>query len=433
VAAVGWLVGRGFDGVHPLPRLLLLFGGLFTAAGGLLARFREQRWELIERIETAAMVATTGLACLLGYLGMDSDWASGRMLFGALFIASLLAVALVLLPPVGRRVLLSLVLLYHFGGMAVAVTQVDPPGSTGPWVSRQLWIKVYRPYLSFLYLTNAYHFYSPDPGPASLFWFAVCYDDGSYTWVKLPERSNSPIHMHYQRLLAMPEHTFTQMPRLPFNQVEMDYLKEQGKERGVLTEQQKRRGPWEVILTRRRLGSTRDYILIEEEDGKKVQRHLPIPLVSGMAENWQYREPTEDSRRLIGKAAQRILWRAPPADNPSAKVRSVKVYRVTHLILTPSELAKGVDPLEKTKYLPFFLGEYDGKGNLVDSFDPFLYWFLPITYVPRDFPGNNSGPPVIALNDKKEKDNFLLDCLEMHAAGPVRKLIEPDKKKEKVK
>jgi hypothetical protein len=432
---LGWLVGATFEEPPALVRLLLLFGGLLAVGVGLTVRSRQPQTEFVDRIETAALLSVAGLGCLAGYFGMHTwtlvdgkqtlveDWVSGRILFAALFIAALLGVVLVLLPPLGRRVVLSLVVVFHFGGMVTAVTSVDPPGSTGPWVSKQLWSRVYYPYLSFLYLTNAYHFYSPDPGPPSLFWFAVCYDDGSYTWVKLPERSNSPVYMHYQRMLALPEHTFSAMPRLPFNQYEMTLLGDK------VPPEMRYRGSWEMILQRRQIGSTRDYILMGREGDKKVERHLPIPVVLGMIETLQYREPHDLSKLLIEKVARRVYWNAPPPPEEGVKIKSVKVYRVVHNILTPSELARGVNPLEKTKHWPYFLGEFDSKGKLVDSLDPFLYWYLPITYVPDSYPGGAGriGVPTVHVSETDTKDGFLLDSLEMHAAG----LFDKAKKEEK--
>ncbi len=506
VMALGWLLGAAWPGAPALLRLLLLFAGLAVVAFGVIVRFRQQQWAPIERIETAAMLAAAGLGCLAGYYGMGSwqeidgkwslvdDWGSGRLLFGALFIVALLGVVLVLLPPIGRRLVLSLFVLYHFGGMAVAVTQVDPPNNTGPWVSKQLWVHLYRPYLSFLYLTNAYHFYSPDPGPASLFWFAATYEyerprykitEGTlaalrsarvpdpvfkkleaykdreferadfektlaaalgkddvmryqdlvlyhaeetgrtYRWIKLPDRSTSPVYMHYQRLLALPEHTFSPNNRLPYTRVELDLLRERKQDLGS----QAIRGSWEDIVLRRQVGSTRNYIYLTEEDGKTVQRHLPIPMVLGVADNNQYREPHDVSKKLIGTVARRIFLTAPQSLPDGTILKSVKVYRVTHSILTPHELARGINPLQKTKYWPFFMGEFDRDGNLVDSLDPFLYWYLPISYVPNTYPDHAAAPttyPIIAVAEQPEKETFLLDCLEMHAAGPVRV-----KKKEK--
>jgi hypothetical protein len=430
VSALGAVLAVSWQSAPPALRVLLLLAGLFIALAGLIVRLRQRAWVLPERIETAAMLLVTGLGCLMGYYGMATwtveegrlvateEWASGRMLFGALFIVSLLGALLVLLPPIGRRVVLSLVVLYHFAGVGVAITSVDPPGSTGPWICKQLWAHAYRPYLSFMYLTNAYHFYSPDPGPPSLFWFAICYDDGSYTWVKLPERANSPIYMHYQRLLALPEHSFAPQPRLPFNVHEMRLL---GKH---VPEDMRQRGPWEDILRRRQLGSTRPYVLMEKEDDQVVEKYLPIPIVIGMAENLQYREPHETSKRLVAAVARRIYWNAPPAPREGVNLRSVKVYRVTHQILTPQELANGVNPLARTKHWPYFLGEFDSEGKMVDPLDPFLYWYLPISYVPNGYPRRvlkaALGAPIIHVSDEAD-NSFLIDSMEMHAAGLARK------------
>src|SRR5262249_51727018 len=53
----------------------------------------------------------------------------------------------------------------RWGGKRVGA--VSPPGhrrprdrpSPSPWLSTQIWTRIYRPYLEFLYLNNAYHFY----------------------------------------------------------------------------------------------------------------------------------------------------------------------------------------------------------------------------------------------------------------------------------
>ena len=41
----------------------------------------------------------------------------------------------------------------------------------------QYWNRIYRPYLEFMFLTNSYHFYSPDPSPAMYLWFRVLVED----------------------------------------------------------------------------------------------------------------------------------------------------------------------------------------------------------------------------------------------------------------
>jgi len=80
------------------------------------------------------------------------------------------------------------------------------------------------------------------------------------------------------------------------------------------------------------------------------------------------------------------------------------------------------------------LGEFNGEGKLLNPMDPFLYWYVPIqnvggwwtsdgirhssrTYL--DAPHNFA--PTIVFGVAQSKDTFLLDGLEMHAAGPVKK------------
>jgi hypothetical protein len=349
-------------------------------------------------------VSLAGLGALLSYLAMDAEWDSGKLFYVGMFILAVAGAVLILLPPLGRRIAMTLIILFHFGGMAVAISSVDPPNSTGPWLSKQLWGQVYRPYLSFMYLTNAYHFYSPDPGPPSLFWFSVHYSDGSQMWIKMPDRENSPVGMHYQRLLALPEHTFTQMPRLPFNAMELSLLPR---------DQHSERGSWEEIYHRRELGSTFHF----RPEG------LPIPMVQDVDAIQQYREPQDGSKKLIAAVARRVLWTAPVPEK-GVTAESVKMYRVIHQILSPQELAKGISPWDKEKYSPFFLGEYNRKGELKDSMEPFLYWYLPIVKVPDGFPNNGAqaGPGIPAVFVRlAPKAGKLLDCLEMHAAGQIEK------------
>lgn len=422
ITLLSWLLGATFTNLGPL-----CFGLALTGVGVSIAwvavRLREGRWLLADRIETGAMIAAAGMSCLVSYFSTREDWDSGKLFFWALFLVSLVGNALVILPPIGRKVLLSLILLFHFGGMVTAVTSVDPPNNTGPWVSKQLWTYVYRPYLSFLYMTNAYHFYSPDPGPPSLFWFSVNYEDGSRTWVKMPNRESSAVSMQYQRHLALPEHTYSPMPRLPLTQAEIAEVRLRDPS---FTPP---RGSWEHVYNARSQGSLRLYPATWEEDGKTVTRALPIPMVTerSMAIYVQYREPHDLSKKLIASVGRRIVLTAPKKLDESGKevpVKSVKMYRVTHLVITPRELAEGVDPLEKTKHLAYFLGEFDAKGELVDKNDPFLYWYLPIVNAPIEFknfeqPGLVRTPPFAQHGNPASNKTFVLDCVEMHAAGEV--------------
>lgn len=400
-----------FESVPGFAFVPLLFLGTLLGGIAIQQRLRQEDWTWPHRSGAAALVLLFGLLAFVGGRTMRADWLSGHMFYGFLIILSLAGALLILVPPLPRKVLLSLFVLFHFTGMATCVTSIDPPGSMGLFLSKQLFSFVYRPYLSFLYMTNAYHFYSPEPGHPELFWFAVCYDDDSYTWVKLPERANSPINMHYQRMLAVPAHSYGAMSRLPLSSAEIAKLDK---------DKRPARGSWELIQLRRQTGSTYEYRRQEEP------KFLPIPVVADVDISQQYREPHEVSKMTLASVAQRVFHTAPPPRDeqgnikPGVKVKSVKMYRVVHLVLSPQELAAGVSPLDKTKHWPYFMGEFDGDGNLIDDKDPFLYWYLPIAVVPESYFAQRGTPQINVRFTPRVGEGFLLDCLEMHAAGPRR-------------
>jgi hypothetical protein len=393
-------------------RVILLGAGVLAAGVAVLRRLRGAGWELNERVESAGVLALAAFVALLAYLGMDRGdvrpadalmprpdgskpdygWDSGQMFFGALAGVALAGSVLVLLPSLARRVVISLLLIFHFGGMCTAVTSVDPPNGTAPWLSMQLWAYVYRPYLSFMYLSNAYHFYSPDPGPPTLLWFRVQYEDGTFRWIKVPDRDQSPIGLHYQRMLALTESTNNPVLRLPLTEAEKWQLRQQGR---VIDHDS-----WEEILQRRRLGTT-------------MRGHpYPIQLVANMELNMQYREPQDLAKKLIASYARHVAANAPHTEDPSIKVKSVKVYRLTHTILSPAELAQGGSPDEEARFMPFFEGEFDPDGHLVDPRDPFLYWYLPIVWVPGSYPAEGTG---IYVGVPIPPGAKLLNCLKIHA------------------
>jgi hypothetical protein len=62
-------------------------------------------------------------------------------------------------------------------------------------------------------------------------------------------------------------------------------------------------------------------------------------------------------------------------------------------------------PYHPTTYWPFFLGEFNARGDLVDPQEPMLYWLVPI--LPRQ--GGPTTDPT--------KRNFL-DYMSFHALGP---------------
>jgi hypothetical protein len=392
----------------PVPRVACLGGGLLLAGVAVGRRLRSAGWDFEQRLESAGVLALAGLTALLAYYGLDKDWDSGKLVLGAATAVSLAGSLLLPLPGALRRLALSLLVLFHFAGILVCIATVDPPGAQGPWLAKQLYGRLYQPYLEFLYLTNAYHFYSPNPGAPSQMWFAVHYSDKYYEMVKVPHRDNSPVDLHYQRMLTLPEHVFAPMPRLPFTRAELAQYAPGVP--GLAKE------AWEEIYRRRLLGSRRPY-------------SPRIPVVVDLDASFQYREPNDNSKRMIASCARWVFWNAPK--RPGAEVTSVKVYRATHLVISPYEMARGDRQLDQTRFLPYFLGEFDGKGELVDRHEPFLYWYLPIMRVSPEYPAGYEGPVydrqgqlvvpsgVTAVRAllPQPKDGRLLDCVETHAAG----------------
>jgi hypothetical protein len=398
-----------------LLRLAIFGAGLCTAGLAVSRRLQAGGKELEERVESACLLALAAFVALLACLGM-SGWDSFQWFFGVLVAVALFGSLLVLLPSLWRRVIVSVLIVVHFGGMLTATTSVDPPNSTAPWLSTQLWVRFYRPYLSFMYLANAYHFYSPDPGPATLLWFRVQYEDGSHRWRHVPDRDESPHGMHYQRMLALTESTNTALPRLPYSQEEVammerttgePYMLFTGPSRDVWV----RHDPWEVILHRRHVGTT-----LYGPDPIQVADDVPV--------NLQYREPQDLAKMLVASYAKFIAWNSPHPKDASVPVKSVKVYRAIHNIMSPAELAEGGDPKDKTRYWPYFQGEFDREGKMTNPRDPFLYWLLPVVRVPRDY---GVGVPLRLTVPPPDRAK-LLDSLELHAnAGDPETTAEQKK------
>jgi hypothetical protein len=112
---------------------------------------------------------------------------------------------------------------------------------------------------------------------------------------------------------------------------------------------------------------------------------------------------------MLSSCARYVARHFPHEHDPSVPVKSMKIYRVQHAIVSPAELAEGRSPLDPRQYRAFFQGEYDPEGNLVDPNEPFLYFLLPIVNVPEDWHG---GP--IAVEGPTQKTR-LLDCVKIHA------------------
>jgi hypothetical protein len=371
-------------------RVILAGIGLVFAGFAVSRRLQTAGAELEERVESAGLLALASVAALLALLGMDKKWDSALMFLGVLTGVGLAGSVLVLLPSLGRRIVLSVMVVYHFGCIVTAVTLVPPRNEPAPWLSMQLYGRVYRPYMAFMYLTNAYHFYSPDPGPANLLWFHVEYADGSARWIKLPYRSDFKINLHYQRMLALTEFASNQGP-LPLNEEHAIVWSKRMKGRPYTHD------PWETIYRRR---------------NALANRVPELQMVRDVTTEGQYSEPSEESKHFISSYARHVARTSPHPDNPDISVKTIRIYRVVHNIIRPKELVEGHRANEETYYWPFYVGQFDTEGNLLDRTDPCLYWLLPIAHVSDGFP--RDGTP-LRINDQPRNTDRVINCVEIHA------------------
>ncbi len=385
VAATGLaLLLSAVPGTALVPlRVTLIVAGITTAGGAAWLRLHFARADDGgDRAQCATLVALAALAPIISFAALDEAWDSARLLVGVIAAVAVAGAVVVLLPPLFRRVAISLLVLVHFGGILTAVTSVPPPGADGPWVTGQAWGRLYRHYLLFMYINNAYHFYSPEPGPPTLLWFYVEYDGAPGRWVELPKREQFATRQEYQRRLAMTESTNQLMPLASIPD-----------------------SVWHDLLQKRVAAAQRD----------------AIPLHPNLPESWQFRAPNTWSKLMLSAYARHVAHAYPSEDNPSAKVVGVKVYKVVHAMLNEAQMAEGFSPIDPTFYQPFYMGEFDPEGNLRDATDPYLYWMIPIIRVPKE--GVQDGPHAFMTQRRFNPDNYeIKDFTRVHAPMDIHKV-----------
>ena len=332
---------EGFRGLWSLIIALFL---------GLASQFVIRDWlnEINQRL------VAVGVLCLVGLLQVGStlwiiphsddparNWDTIKNLGFVLGGVPVFGAFLILMPLLFRKVILICLVCFHFVGILSAVTSVDPPGTHAPWVSTFLWVKIYRPYLHFLYMNNAYHFYSPEPGPATLVWYRIDYSDGKSRWIRIPHRGDSPLPLLYQRTLSVGEAVNMANGYTPVHF-------------------------YSELLPKRTASGL--------ENSPQIPP-LPSDIQSGLA----YREPQPHVKSILSSYARHVAKNyAHPEDNPKATITKIRIYRITHSILAAPDLARGVSPLDPSTFIPYFYGDYDANGKMLDDKDGFLWFAFPI-------------------------------------------------------
>lgn len=346
-----------------------------------------------------SFVAGAGI-CVLGSFTLyadrrnPADWDTLRMFLRVAAAVCLFASALALVSKAVRRIMLSVLITIHFLGISTAVLSASP----APWIVTQTWMRVFRPYLEFVYLNNAYHFYAPEPGPASYLWFRIIYETPDKRefgeWYKVPDlddegRIKHRVALEYQRLLSLTEAIAHPGP-LPSE----SYF-----------DQEKKR--WDLRpIYKDRLSLLQAPIKDDaaEEKAKKDGNNAPganvvvgalpvkakwiIPLDPEYTPMQQVTIPNPTSRQLLESYARFVAEKfkvCRDADKADAKFKSVKVYRVVHRIPPIHWFHNQFSPTDPSLYLPFYLGNYSADGKMIEDQDPYRFWLLPSL---REFPND---------------------------------------------
>ena len=367
-AAGAWLALGGLAVFGPegaALRVGLVFLSLLAAGWGIVLRPSSPAV-----LAAAAGVGLFSWLALAPWEGREVPWDSARYLVAFLTGVTVAAAVLFLLPRVVRRVAVSLVIVFHFLGILSAVFSVPP----APWLATNLWAYVFRPYLEFMYLNNAYHFYSPDPGPPNLLWFRLEYEDGSLRWYKMPNREDYPTAVNYQRRLSMTESAHHAMVT-----------------------------PADAMLRRQQRRASVE---------GKYPAHPTVPVAA------QFREPNTFAKKMIQNYTRHVAQvHSAPHPGAPGKVVKVRLYRVIHEILEARALANGDHPLDLYTYRPYYQGEFDAEGNLLNPNDPMLYWLVPIIRKDDRLGWVQGDPAALVRVSAGGREYEVYDYLKVHAGN----------------
>lgn len=366
--------------------------------------------------EAACLLLLTGiafLACAFSlYFGHELRhyWITMRLFMTVGAFAAFICAPFFLVGPRVRRWGLSALFVLHFGGIATAATTMAP----APWILNQLWVRIYRPYLEFTYLVNAYHYYAPEPNTSGDYvWFRLFYEDEAgrrhMTWYKIPEVDEDGWHKHtvaleYQRHLSLTQNVamglMNNVPlfdnsahpdlntdddgRLTYNM--LPSLKKRWRHSDVALVYKKQKEHVDKLIA---AGKEPD---LGKHEPKKVELSLgpPIsinpfdypriaPFAPGIGINEQFLPPNKNIRYLLQSYVRHVAGRPHP---PGWTLTSVKVYFVRHVLVPIDAIRNGDDPQDPLLYRPYFMGEFYPDGNVLNTDDPFLFWMLPIVRDP---------------------------------------------------
>ncbi len=356
------------------------------------------------------------LTCLVAGVGFPESWDSFRLVAHVFAGLSAAGGVLLLVPIYPRMLIIGGLVMVHFTFIMSAVTNPHP----APWLGQQVWSRYARPYLYFAYLNNAYQFYSPDPGPATELWFlveyefeadqAICGVAGALgqsafdlgqgkRWFKMPKRPEQvkdPFAMTYFRRLSLTEYA-----------------------------------------SHIRYSPLPAYVQAHLEQ-RRMATDIPLNRLTGVP---GYSEPADEVRRSIIPSYIRHVAFEYEKPDLKATIKGVKLYRVQHRIIsmaqyvgsvpdeyTPykffsdNEPPPGKSVYDPSYYLPYYMGEYDTEGRLMDRTDRLVYWLVSI-FPKYYFDANEEPPPAGASMRKLSSEDyrkFYRDYVIQHSGSDHR-------------
>jgi hypothetical protein len=369
IISLGAIVaGLGLGSLAPgrMGIILLFLVAIGILAAGIAVAIQPRSSLVLALAAAAALVAS--------FVGNKTDWDSARLVLRVLSALAAFSAIVVLFPSTVRRVVISLIILFHFGGILTAVN--NPSNS---WLTYNIWIYLYRPYLVFLYMNNAYHFYAPEPGPTPLLWFCIEYERNpdkskNIRWVKVPDLDKDYNRLRPDGTRLWPNLEYTRRLSLGDNA-----------NRTSLNPQ------WNFNeLMNLRMAAGEQF---------NIPMHPDIPY------NMQFREPSDEAKLHIQSHVRHVAQTFPHQTKPELNVIGIKVYVVIHMVAEAPIYEAGIDPRDPALYRPFFMGEFDKDGKIkpyaktLQTFplrlsnltkmgtldrDPFLYWLIPIVRTSND-------------------------------------------------
>jgi hypothetical protein len=366
LVAAAWLMGAALQGNLPALRVALLVLGVVAVGAAAAFHVSYARLDLEGRLGSAGTWLLATATLFVARSALDPTWDSIALLFNVLMLAGAATAVVTVLPRPGRQFAISLLILFHLGGILSAIVVRPPKGGEPPWLAKQAWTRVYRPYLMFTRLDDPYHFFTPKPELATLLWFRVAFADGTSHWTQVPDHAECHNPVEYRRLAALATAlNSTTGLGTPHTDDERLFL--------------------EHFLKRR------------IEAGKTFQP--PIPPADTMPLAEQFREPTIEAKLLLASYVRHVARTTKHPLGHDVPVAAVKVYRVEYTSPPAMHFQAGRSPRDPALYQAWYQGEYEPDGRLITKLeivrnargeqighvqDPFLYWLIPIVRVPND-------------------------------------------------